>query len=127
MSDLSAAPGASTARAGWGGDDPSTNDAFPCGAPSSGRRQDFVRLESTLFRELMAEREEILRHKWLESEKAGTDIGFDRALFDWVRHHRAGWRRARDELLRARRAEGTDAPSGNSARFLPQDRQEAAS
>ena len=29
-----------------------------------------------LYKEFLAEREEILRHKWLESEKAGQDIGF---------------------------------------------------
>ena len=32
---------------------------------------------STLYREFLAEREEIMRHKWLESEKAGADIGFE--------------------------------------------------
>jgi hypothetical protein len=31
---------------------------------------------SSLYREFLAEREEILRHKWLESEKVGRDIGF---------------------------------------------------
>ena len=29
---------------------------------------------SSLYREFQAEREEILRHKWIESEKAGRDI-----------------------------------------------------
>ena len=33
---------------------------------------------TTLYREFQAEREEILRHKWFESEKAGYDIGFER-------------------------------------------------
>ncbi len=32
--------------------------------------------ESLLYKEFLAEREEILRHKWIESEKAGHDIGF---------------------------------------------------
>ena len=32
---------------------------------------------SSLYREFLAEREEIMRHKWLESEKAGIDIGFE--------------------------------------------------
>jgi len=50
---------------------------------------------STLYREFLAERHEILRHKWLESEKAGRDIGFDAALVSWVVHHRAQWRRER--------------------------------
>ena len=52
-------------------------------------------LNSTLYREFVAEREEILKHKWIESEKAGYDIGFDRALTDWCARHRNDWRRAR--------------------------------
>jgi hypothetical protein len=47
---------------------------------------------SSLYAEFLAERQEILRHKWIESEKAGMDIGFERALLDWTRHHRANWR-----------------------------------
>jgi hypothetical protein len=50
---------------------------------------------SSLYREFQAEREEILKHKWIESEKAGCDIGFERALTDWIVKHRANWRRAR--------------------------------
>jgi hypothetical protein len=50
---------------------------------------------STLYREFQAEREEILKHKWIESEKAGFDIGFERALTDWIVKHRSKWRRAR--------------------------------
>jgi hypothetical protein len=36
-----------------------------------------------------------LRHKWLESEKLGHDIGFERALLDWMLKHRTPWRQAR--------------------------------
>lgn len=50
---------------------------------------------SSLYQEFLAEREEILRHKWLESEKAGYDVGFERALLDWIRNHRDEWRAAR--------------------------------
>ncbi|MGA9776985.1 MAG: DUF4032 domain-containing protein [Verrucomicrobiia bacterium] len=50
---------------------------------------------SSLYREFQAEREEILKHKWIESEKAGHDIGFERALTDWIIKHRSNWRRAR--------------------------------
>ena len=50
---------------------------------------------SILYKEFLAEREEILRHKWIESEKAGHDIGFERALLDWIVKHRAGWREQR--------------------------------
>ncbi|HEY8902238.1 MAG TPA: hypothetical protein VIM48_00940 [Chthoniobacterales bacterium] len=52
---------------------------------------DFVK-NSSLYREYLAEREEILRHKWIESEKAGRDIGFERALLDWIIKYRSGWR-----------------------------------
>jgi len=48
-----------------------------------------------LYREFLAERDEILRHKWLESEKAGKDIGFERALLDWLIKHRISWRDGR--------------------------------
>ena len=50
---------------------------------------------SSLYREFQAEREEILKHKWIESEKAGYDIGFDQALTDWIVQHRSKWRRGR--------------------------------
>jgi hypothetical protein len=50
---------------------------------------------SSLYREFQAEREEILRHKWIESEKAGCDIGFERALTDWIIKHRSKWRNGR--------------------------------
>ena len=50
---------------------------------------------STLYREFQAEREEIMRHKWIESEKAGRDIGFERALTDWIIKHRSKWRKSR--------------------------------
>ena len=52
-------------------------------------------MNSSLYREFLAEREEILRHKWIESEKAGYDIGFERALLDWIVKHRSNWRTAR--------------------------------
>ena len=55
---------------------------------------DFVK-QSSLYQEFLAEREEILRHKWLESERLGHDIGFERALLDWIRKHRDSWRAAR--------------------------------
>ena len=50
---------------------------------------------SSLYREFQAEREEILRHKWIESEKAGRDIGFEQALTDWIIKHRSKWRKNR--------------------------------
>ena len=57
-------------------------------------RTDFVK-NSVLYKEFLAEREEILKHKWIESEKAGTDIGFEKALLDWIVKHRSNWREKR--------------------------------
>ena len=59
-----------------------------------GGENDLVK-NSSLYREFQAEREEILKHKWIESEKAGRDIGFERALTDWIIKHRSKWRKTR--------------------------------
>ncbi|MCK5580189.1 MAG: hypothetical protein KAJ18_02835 [Candidatus Omnitrophica bacterium] len=32
-------------------------------------------------------RNEIDRYKWIESEKAGCDIGFDRAVEEWMKQY----------------------------------------
>ena len=56
---------------------------------------------SVLYKEFLAEREEILKHKWIESEKAGKDIGFEKALLDWIVKHRSSWRERRMKEARA--------------------------
>jgi hypothetical protein len=53
-----------------------------------------------LFQEFQAERDEILRHQWLESERAGHDIGFDKALLSWIIKHRTDWRECRKQSSR---------------------------
>ena len=53
---------------------------------------------SLLYAEFLAEREEILKLKWIESEKAGSDIGFEKALMIWVRKHRSDWKSERSML-----------------------------
>ena len=55
--------------------------------------------KSSLYKEFQAELDEILRHKWLESEKAGCDIGFEKALTDWIMKHRSKWRKARQAAV----------------------------
>lgn len=52
----------------------------------------FKKEDSSLYQYFLSEREEILKHKWIESEKAGKDIGFEKALVDWVRKYRTAWR-----------------------------------
>ena len=63
-------------------------------------KSQFVK-NSVLYKEFLAEREEILKHKWIESEKAGTDIGFEKALLDWIVKHRSNWREKRMKESRA--------------------------
>jgi len=72
---------------------------FPAKEPEASR--DFVK-QSSLYQEFLAEREEILKHKWLESERLGYDIGFERALLDWIRKHREVWRAARRSQVQGR-------------------------
>jgi len=64
---------------------------------SSAQERDAMFQKSALYQEFLAEREEILRHKWIESEKVGHDIGFEKALLDWIVKHRAGWRTLRQQ------------------------------
>ena len=53
------------------------------------------RPRSTAYREFLADREDLLRHKWLMSEKAGRDVGLELALFDWAEHSRVAMRKQR--------------------------------
>jgi hypothetical protein len=34
---------------------------------------------------------EIAQYKWIESEKVGYDIGFDKAAEDWFKLHAKAW------------------------------------
>ena len=63
--------------------------------PSSKDDQSQFVKNSVLYKEFLAEREEILKHKWIESEKAGKDIGFEKALLDWIVKYRSNWRAKR--------------------------------
>ncbi|MFH0753728.1 MAG: DUF4032 domain-containing protein [Candidatus Omnitrophota bacterium] len=35
--------------------------------------------------------EEINRHKWLQSEMVGHDVGFESAASDWFQHYASAW------------------------------------
>ena len=63
--------------------------------PSSGSNGSDLVKKSSLYREFEAEKEEIMKHKWIESQKVGHDIGFERALTDWIIKHRSKWRKSR--------------------------------
>jgi hypothetical protein len=78
--------------------------------PSGENVPEFVK-NSLLYLEFLAEREEILRHKWIESEKAGHDIGFERALLDWTIRHRSAWQE--------HRRKATGRPKASALRLAP--------
>lgn len=78
-------------------------------APEPATNREFVK-QSSLYQEFLAEREEILKHKWLESERLGYDIGFERALLDWIRKHREGWRAARRQQQQVSSSIGSTTP-----------------
>ena len=72
-------------------------------SPSEADQAQFVK-ESALYKVFLAERAEILKHKWIESEQAGKDIGFERALLDWIVKHRSNWRERRRKEARTEKA-----------------------
>lgn len=47
------------------------------------------------YRDFLADREDLMRHKWLLSEKAGHDVGLETALMDWVTNQRATFHKQR--------------------------------
>ena len=51
--------------------------------PENGAADQWVR-NTRLFREWEGMKREIQLHKWYESEKAGHDIGWERATIDWM-------------------------------------------
>lgn len=67
----------------------------------SGIKEEMDKLlqNSALYKEFLREREEILKHKWIESEKAGHDVGFEWALLDWNFHHRTAWKNDHNDFF----------------------------
>jgi hypothetical protein len=88
-------------------------------APEPSTSREFVK-QSSLYQEFLAEREEILKHKWLESERLGYDIGFERALLDWIRKHRESWRAAR----RQQQQQGGQGSGGSAMPFTTAENNE---
>ena len=57
-----------------------------CFAPLSGEI-----CNTLIYKRFIEERDHILKNKWYMSEKEGTDVGFERALLDWVFRFREAW------------------------------------
>jgi len=72
--------------------------------PSSEKDHSQFVKNSVLYKEFLAERAEILKHKWIESEKAGKDIGFEKALLDWIVKYRSNWQDRRRKEARTEKS-----------------------
>jgi hypothetical protein len=51
---------------------------------------------TSIYKEYIAMREEVDKHKWYESEKAGRDIGFVQAMIDWTIKFKTEWVKKRN-------------------------------
>ena len=47
--------------------------------------------KSLYYRHVVDECAEIDKHKWIESEKKGRDIGKDKAQWSWICNHKNNW------------------------------------
>jgi hypothetical protein len=50
---------------------------------------------TSLYKEFVAQKEEVLKHKWYESEKAGHDVGVSQAIIDWTIKFKTKWLKER--------------------------------
>jgi len=55
--------------------------------------------KTSIYRQFIEMKEEIMRHKWIESEKRNYDIGFEQALIDWINNHRSEWAKYKREKV----------------------------
>lgn len=53
------------------------------------------RIQSPLVENVRSQREEIKKYKWIESEKAGQDIGWERAAQEWMAKYFPEWKQYR--------------------------------
>ena len=53
------------------------------------------RKQDPLLEIVRSQREEIKRYKWIESEKAGQDIGWERAMQEWMQKFFPEWKQYR--------------------------------
>lgn len=55
------------------------------------RKGDAVQLDREKLLQVKEIVEEINRHKWLQSEMVGYDVGFDKATDDWFEKYASAW------------------------------------
>ena len=47
--------------------------------------------DTSIYKEFLALKEEVNKHKWYESEKQGRDVGFIWAMMDWTLRYKTKW------------------------------------
>ena len=52
-------------------------------------------IRRALTEEIRSQLDEINKYKWIESEKVGRDIGWERASSDWLQNYFQEWKRHR--------------------------------
>lgn len=50
------------------------------------------RKQNPLADVIRSQQEEIKKYKWIESQKVGRDIGWERAEQEWLQKHFPGWK-----------------------------------
>jgi len=55
--------------------------------------------ETSIYKEFLALKEEVNKHKWYESERAGKDIGWAQAVVDWTIKFKTKWLQERKRKI----------------------------
>lgn len=72
------------------------NTFNPSNSNSENETQGVV-YQSKIYQEYCRKRDEILKYKWIESEKAGKDIGMDKAWLQWEAKYYKKWKTSESE------------------------------
>lgn len=59
--------------------------------------------------------QEIDRHKWIQSEMVGYDVGFDKAADDWFAKYAASWLEFHPDLIPSKQAKTKSNPKRKSS------------
>lgn len=51
--------------------------------------------KTLIYKDFLALKEEVIKHKWYESERAGYDVGWTQALMNWTMKFKSKWIRDR--------------------------------
>jgi len=54
--------------------------------------------DTSIYKEFLALKEEVNKHKWYESEKQGRDVGFVWAMMDWTLKYKTKWIQERKRI-----------------------------